>query len=309
MAEAQPDDSLQATLKQLVEESLREGIGLVEVGEHGGAKTKTPNQKSKTVTSSGPQKPATTSGHSAGPSKQPTISQGAEQQSQQIANMVVQQLIPTLTQVVAQAVSTAVSAAVAAVADQITVTVTEKIRGDFDQRTLLLRYEQDKLEQYSRRESIRITGVADEKEENVAEKIIQLAKDMDVDIVSSDISVCHRSGQLRENAKKPRDILCRFISRSTKHSMMRNKKQLKEKDGYKGVYVNDDLTPMRAKMLRYIKEQHITRALYTSEGRICCYLRDNHPGPRPIVVESPDDLFRLGLDDVDLATLGLGNFI
>ena len=42
---------------------------------------------------------------------------------------------------------------------------------------------------------------------------------------------------------------------------------------------------------------------YTRDGKVICRLRDHSR----ITVESPDDLFKLGITDVDFVALGLGN--
>ena len=47
----------------------------------------------------------------------------------------------------------------------------------------------------------------------------------------------------------------------------------------------------------------------TSEGRILCWLKSGSGDNRPTLIESPDDLFKLGLDQVDYKEFGLGDYV
>ena len=44
---------------------------------------------------------------------------------------------------------------------------------------------------------------------------------------------------------------------------------------------------------------------YTLDGKIICQITDNSR----IMLESPDNLFKIGLTDVDFNTLGLSNLV
>ena len=59
----------------------------------------------------------------------------------------------------------------------------------------LNKYDNDKLEQYSRKENLCISGIAEETNETdgiLEAKIIELAGDMGVELKSEDIAVAHR---------------------------------------------------------------------------------------------------------------------
>ena len=75
------------------------------------------------------------------------------------------------------------------------------------------KYERDELEQYTRRDSIRIFGVAEDLVENLVDKAMKIAADIDVNIWQSDVSTIHRIGKFNPaNAQnKPRPITCRFV--------------------------------------------------------------------------------------------------
>jgi len=91
---------------------------------------------------------------------------------------------------------------------------------------------------------------------------------------------------------------------------MTAKKNLKDKPIYKKVYINDDLTAMRAKLLGMAKECDNVEACFTKDGKIMCFLKnDKRAIKRPVVIETPDDLFKVGLDEVDYVRLGLRDFM
>ncbi|CAF1214369.1 unnamed protein product, partial [Didymodactylos carnosus] len=61
------------------------------------------------------------------------------------------------------------------------------------------------IEQYSRRENIRIHNYPETKEEDVLGIVMGLANDMQVNINEYDISVCHRTGKSKDG--KPRQLI------------------------------------------------------------------------------------------------------
>ena len=106
-------------------------------------------------------------------------------------------------------------------------------------------FEFDKLEQYGRRETIRINGIPETEGEDTNVLVKGLAADIGVTITTADISVSHRMPGRPGTAKT---IIAKFVRRDVKASMMRNKRKLRENDKRRGVYVNEDLTHLRAKM-------------------------------------------------------------
>ena len=72
-------------------------------------------------------------------------------------------------------------------------------------------YKLDELEQYGRRENLRIYNVPEEQDENDdGEKIVlKIAKELKIELHKSDIQRAHRLGK---PGNKPRPIIARFIS-------------------------------------------------------------------------------------------------
>lgn len=178
-------------------------------------------------------------------------------------------------------------------------------------KLLQLKYENDRLEQYTRRENVRFVGVEEgsgEQPEDLERKIITVCKDAGVEVTPEDFAAVHRVGKRGEK----RQVIARFVSRKKRNELMRKKKNLKDKAEYAKTYVNEDLTPLRSKLLNLIKKAG-RHSVWTVEGRLLCVSK-RPPGvrnndERPTVIESPDDLFRIGFDSVDMAELGLEDFL
>ena len=160
-------------------------------------------------------------------------------------------------------------------------------------------YKIDELEQYGRRENLRITGLLETEGENLKNKLIELGKTLGVTIDIRDINVVHRVG--RSEPDKTRQTIVRFVSRDKKHELMMNKKKLKDCEGYGRVYLNDDLTQLRSRLLMTLKKSDLVQSCQVRDGSIRCKLRDGSF----CIVRSPDDLFKVGFEDVDLDKLGL----
>lgn len=208
-------------------------------------------------------------------------------------------ILPGIANIISVAVSTAISASMKELSDKMDRKIAEMQR-----YCLLNKYENDKLEQYSRRENLRILGLeeeADETEGVLEAKIIELAGDIGVKLDTSDISVAHRLGKPREGG---RPVVLRLCHRKKKNEMMHNKKKLKGRQ--RKVYVNDDLTSLRAKMMNLVKNQEIVKNVSTREGSILAWL---HSGGRPVVINTPDDLHKVGITNPDWKLLNLDHLV
>ena len=174
-----------------------------------------------------------------------------------------------------------------------------------------LTYQNDKLEQYTRRENVRINGVPEEVGESAdssEKKALAVLRETGAVVNDFDLAACHRVGGKPRSG--PRGIIVRFVSRRKRTEVMKGKKNLKGKPDFLNIYINDDLTVLRAKLLGYVKSLPDIDRVWTIEGKIFA-LKKSPPGvtpparPRPYVIESPDGLFDLELDSVDYEKLGL----
>lgn len=174
------------------------------------------------------------------------------------------------------------------------------------QQVLKAKYDNDSLEQHGRKGSVRISGIPEEAEENVPAIIQKVAEAAGVTVTESDISACHRLGPKRD---RPRNIICKFVSRQTKYQLMQKRKNLKEKEGYARVYVNEDLTMLRRRLLDVVRKCPQVSRANSKDGKIFVTLRNARQEDRPVIVESPDDLFKLGCTDIPYDELGLSTLL
>ncbi|VDI07398.1 Hypothetical predicted protein, partial [Mytilus galloprovincialis] len=167
----------------------------------------------------------------------------------------------------------------------------------------LNRYAIDDQNQYSRRENIRIFGIPENEGENLIDIIKDLCKAMKVTVKDSDIVICHRIGSKGQGpSSKPRIIMLRS-SRDLKVNMFTNKKLLKDNPVYKSIFINEDLTSMRFKLFQFVKKIETVKSVFTRDGKIHCLTKNNSK----FVIESPDDLFKIGVDHVDYSLFGMGD--
>ena len=86
--------------------------------------------------------------------------------------------------------------------------------------------------------------------------------------------------------------------------MMRSKRALRENASRRGVYVNDDLTQLRGRLVREISRDTGANKVWKIYGRIfCTQYEDGREVKR--FVDSLDDLFKLGWSEVKVVGLGL----
>ena len=84
---------------------------------------------------------------------------------------------------------------------------------------------------------------------------------------------------------------------------MKNKRLLCDLDR-KGVFLNDDLTPSRTKLVRTLRNDSTIGKVWTIDGRVICMITVNSNEIKK-VVESPDDLFHLGWSEEKVKGLHL----
>ena len=127
----------------------------------------------------------------------------------------------------------------------------------------------DDAEQYSRRNCLRISNVPEDTSEDTDKLVIDVARAVRADISQSDIDRSHRLGK---PGKRPtRDIIVKFTSYRAREKLMTKRGDLKRSMRFNGVYVNEDLTQIRSKLLfearRSVKCNRLLGA-WSSDGRI-----------------------------------------
>lgn len=131
----------------------------------------------------------------------------------------------------------------------------------------------DSQEQYSRRNCLRISGIVEAPGENTDGIILAVAKDLNVPIQIGDIDRSHRVG-------KPaacRKILVKFTTYRARQQLYSERRNLSKREAGKNVYINEDLTMARSKLLydarNLVRAKKISSA-YSSDGRI--FIKDNN---------------------------------
>ena len=112
----------------------------------------------------------------------------------------------------------------------------------------------DEQEQYTRRETLRISGMPESKDEQTEDTIITtLNKEMALEppITKNDIARCHRIGPQTDN--RPRHILVKFVSYKTRSIVWSAKNRLK--DSRKKIFVSEDLTRTRAALFYEARQE------------------------------------------------------
>ena len=159
----------------------------------------------------------------------------------------------------------------------------------------------DRLEQYQRKDSLRINGIPyaeGETNTQLEDKVINLADKIGVKLNRQDISVTHR---LRPTTKGIHPTIIKFSTRRTKDAVYYSKKLLKDVEGMDNVFISEDLTRLRYRTLLLAKQVKGLKSITTRGGKIKVYVGENKI---PVTVESPTDLVKLNIEP-DLKFLGL----
>ena len=95
-------------------------------------------------------------------------------------------------------------------------------------RVTALEEKTDDLEQYSRRNTVRIRGIPEALNEDTDGLVKDVAaRKLDVQLTKHDFVRSHRVGRKSEEKDTPRDVIVRFTSHNTKVAVMRNARKLK----------------------------------------------------------------------------------
>lgn len=190
-------------------------------------------------------------------------------------------------------INAGIAAMAQSVADMVNTTFNDRIKATEDENRLLkdqihelkselasMRKTSDSMEQYSRRNCLRISGVAESYGENTDDIVLNIAKSCNVELTLNDIDRSHRLNQVKrisgaadDYTQRPRDIIVKFSSYRSRSAFYRGKSALKNCECFSQVYVNEDLTKLRAEILRSArqlvknKNSNITNA-WSRDGRV-----------------------------------------
>lgn len=153
------------------------------------------------------------------------------------------------------------------------------LKSDIEQ----LQINNDKLEQYSRKNDIRIFGLKEKRNENIVEETYSFFKQkLGAQIERADIREVNRIGKNMENRDRP--IIVKFMKESSKNEVFYKKKQLKGT----GITMREDLTKARLDLIKVAIEQFESKNVWTQGGRVFVFAQN-----RKHVVNNIEDINNL----------------
>ena len=132
---------------------------------------------------------------------------------------------------------------------------------------------------------------------------LHIAKEMNISLIDMEVQGAQRLG--RERNGKPRPIIVKLMCYKKRSQFVSSKKKLKDSARFSNVYVAEDLTSLRAKLLRYVKDEcnNQFEQIHTKNGSILMKTSaetdESQPNERKgkwIKIDSPDDLYRYNID-------------
>ena len=118
-----------------------------------------------------------------------------------------------------------------------------------ENRVIDLEIQNNNVDHNSRRNNVEIPGILQSVSNNqLEEKVLDILKAIDVNIIKNEIEACHRLG------KKKKNVILRFINRKHCLKALRNKKKLKPIDKNAigipngNLFISENLTPANSKL-------------------------------------------------------------
>ena len=132
---------------------------------------------------------------------------------------------------------------------------------------------QDDLEQYSRRNTLRLTGVKETVQpgESTDTIALKVAAELGVPLTASDLDRSHFNSP--PDSVKGRELLIKFVRHNDKVRFISQRKKLRDPNraNFSSVYINEDLTRPRYKLLRSLikcKQSKNIHAVWSYDGNI-----------------------------------------
>ena len=147
-----------------------------------------------------------------------------------------------------------------------------------------LQNETDRLEQYSRRNSIRITNVPEDDDEDTSEKVFTLVNEkmrLEPPLDISEIDRLHRVGR-KENT--PRAIIVKFATYRSRKRVYEKRSSLKDLHTTltNAIFINEDLTSARSKLFsdaRKMYKDGKINGTWTRDGTVLVKNKNNQIVP------------------------------
>ena len=86
--------------------------------------------------------------------------------------------------------------------------------------------------------------------------LFKIADALKIELAEYDIQRVHRIGvKTTSRNAKPRPVLVRFVSYQKRNEFLFEKSKLKKSMHFSNAFMTEDLTPLRSKLLRYVKKE------------------------------------------------------
>ncbi|CAB4028541.1 Hypothetical predicted protein [Paramuricea clavata] len=148
-------------------------------------------------------------------------------------------------------------------------------------------------EQYSRRNNIRIFGLAEEIKEDCYDKVLKLCENhLNIEVSRDEIDRAHRVGQLKQVSSgqpkpAPRAMIVKLICYTTKMKFMKARRNLRGRQ----IYINEDLTKSNHQLLLYTKANCSSDVkIYSVDGTVVA-----RTDRRVYRIKHKEDLVKYGL--------------
>jgi hypothetical protein len=169
----------------------------------------------------------------------------------------------------------------------------------------------DRLEAYSRRENLVITGLPVVSYSEAANSgdtdtttssldtemaVIELCREkLKLSVTSNDISIAHRLLKKNKGSKNS-PVIVRFTSRKVRDTVFRARRQLKElksnDEVTQKIFINEDLTKQTSEIFYYARDLVKKKKLYSTwtNGGVVMIKETNDPNCKPVKVLAITDL-------------------
>ncbi|PIK54717.1 hypothetical protein BSL78_08363 [Apostichopus japonicus] len=145
------------------------------------------------------------------------------------------------------------------------------------------------MEQYSRRNNVRIFGIKENEGENICEMIKSFAEEkLSITLEDEVIDRCHRVGRNYPGTSH-RPILVKFTSYQHKQKLIKARRKLKAT----GIVIKEDLTQENAKLLHLTQKKEKVKNCWTIDGRIIALVKTSDQQETKININSSTDLLKL----------------
>ena len=188
---------------------------------------------------------------------------------------------------------------------------------------LSIKLDLDRTHQAQLSHTLRFTGVPQEQNENVTQKVIEVCNSVGINITNDNIVEANRlrrpsnnqhqeSNDNNRQTSVPGPIIVRLTSKILKLDLLKKSRALKNNNNFKRVYIKEELTPLRWKYYHYCRNLRVTNYVTSRGGTVTCFTGDNsntNDRPKPIFINTPQDLLKLGVNNIDYEALGLSEYL